>query len=250
MNCDFSLVRSDKYMQIVLQLDRAEEVKFFVNSRMYVSLQQADQLTEEQIAEFKEAFSLFDKDGDGTITTKELGTVMRSLGQNPTEAELQDMINEVDADGMFQLSICTHIVNELLIEYTHYLTTCQCNAVIGCVENWLLSLFSELKNMISNITYHVGSRSKQALLSVRSQSNIDYLILQTLHLCPGDFRYQLGSPDICCSGYAINISWITPYCSKMVPYNSTILLNEYITTNCLAVTDGQLVTTVVTSFTI
>jgi len=57
------------------------------------------QLTEEQIAEFKEAFSLFDKDGDGTITTKELGTVMRSLGQNPTEAELVDMINEVDADG-------------------------------------------------------------------------------------------------------------------------------------------------------
>ena len=36
----------------------------------------ADQLTEEQIAEFKEAFSLFDKDGDGTITTKELGTVI------------------------------------------------------------------------------------------------------------------------------------------------------------------------------
>ena len=35
----------------------------------------AEQLTEEQIAEFKEAFSLFDKDGDGTITTKELGTV-------------------------------------------------------------------------------------------------------------------------------------------------------------------------------
>jgi hypothetical protein len=26
----------------------------------------ADQLTDEQIAEFKEAFSLFDKDGDGT----------------------------------------------------------------------------------------------------------------------------------------------------------------------------------------
>lgn len=66
---------------------------------------QADQLTEEQIAEFKEAFSLFDKDGDGTITTKELGTVMRSLGQNPTEAELQDMINEVDADGRYIIDI-------------------------------------------------------------------------------------------------------------------------------------------------
>uniref|UniRef100_A0A8D0SMQ9 EF-hand domain-containing protein n=1 Tax=Sus scrofa TaxID=9823 RepID=A0A8D0SMQ9_PIG len=66
----------------------------------------ADQLTEEQTAEFKEAFSLFDKDGDGTITTKGLGTVMRSLGQNPTEAELQDMINEVDADGWQWLHQC------------------------------------------------------------------------------------------------------------------------------------------------
>ncbi|CDY57146.1 BnaC04g53520D [Brassica napus] len=55
---------------------------------------------DDQISEFKEAFSLFDKDGDSCITTKELGTVMRSLGHNPTEAELQDMINEVDADGL------------------------------------------------------------------------------------------------------------------------------------------------------
>jgi Ca2+-binding EF-hand superfamily protein len=51
------------------------------------------------IPEFREAFSLFDKDGDGDITTKELGTVMRSLGQNPSESELQEMIKEVDADG-------------------------------------------------------------------------------------------------------------------------------------------------------
>ena len=44
-----------------------------------------DQLTDEQIAEFREAFLVFDKDGDGTITTKELGTVMRNLGQNPSK---------------------------------------------------------------------------------------------------------------------------------------------------------------------
>lgn len=51
------------------------------------------------ITEFREAFSLFDRDGDGTITTEELGTVMRSLGQSPNDQELQDMINEVDVDG-------------------------------------------------------------------------------------------------------------------------------------------------------
>ena len=53
--------------------------------------------------ELKEAFMLFDKDGDGTVTTKELATVMKSLGQNPTEADLLDMINEVDKDGTWNV---------------------------------------------------------------------------------------------------------------------------------------------------
>ncbi|XP_075260614.1 calmodulin-like [Convolutriloba macropyga] len=56
-------------------------------------------LTDEEIAEFREAFQHFDKDRDGTISTKELGVVLRSLGQNPTEQELTEMINEVDEDG-------------------------------------------------------------------------------------------------------------------------------------------------------
>ena len=55
----------------------------------------ADKLTEAQIAEFKEVFELFDKDGDGNATAKELGFVMRSLGQNPTEMELMNFIREV-----------------------------------------------------------------------------------------------------------------------------------------------------------
>lgn len=56
-------------------------------------------LTEETIKEFREAFALFDKDGDGSITASELGVVMKGMGQNPTDTELQQMINEVDADG-------------------------------------------------------------------------------------------------------------------------------------------------------
>ncbi|GMI12669.1 hypothetical protein TrVE_jg3124 [Triparma verrucosa] len=59
----------------------------------------AASITEDQIEEFKDAFSLFDRDGDGTITTVELGTVMRSLGQSVTESDLKDMISEVDADN-------------------------------------------------------------------------------------------------------------------------------------------------------
>jgi calmodulin len=42
----------------------------------------------------KEAFALFDKDGDGYINHEELVTVMRSLGFNPTPAEVRDLISE------------------------------------------------------------------------------------------------------------------------------------------------------------
>lgn len=38
-----------------------------------------------KLAEYKEAFQLFDNDGDGCITTSVLGTVMRALGKSPTE---------------------------------------------------------------------------------------------------------------------------------------------------------------------
>ena len=57
-----------------------------------------DNLTDQQIIEFREAFQAFDKDGNGSITTKELGTVMRSLGQNLSEAEIKEMIDIVDED--------------------------------------------------------------------------------------------------------------------------------------------------------
>ena len=58
-----------------------------------------ENLSEEKITEFRAAFELFDKDRDGAITTKELGTLMRILGQNPSEEELKQMIREVDLDG-------------------------------------------------------------------------------------------------------------------------------------------------------
>ncbi|CBI34166.3 hypothetical protein VitviT2T_021291 [Vitis vinifera] len=58
-----------------------------------------DVLTAEQIAEFQEAFCLFDMDGDGCITLDELATVMKSLEHSTTKEELQTMMDEVDVDG-------------------------------------------------------------------------------------------------------------------------------------------------------
>lgn len=52
------------------------------------------ELTKDQIQELNETFNLFDRDKDGSISTTELGKMMNTLGENPTEAELQDMVSK------------------------------------------------------------------------------------------------------------------------------------------------------------
>lgn len=58
-----------------------------------------DHVTAEQLQDFKASFSLFDQDGDGRVSKDELRTAMRSLGQNPTEQDLDEIMREVDKDG-------------------------------------------------------------------------------------------------------------------------------------------------------
>lgn len=57
------------------------------------------QLSEEEIADLREAFAIFDTNRDGTIEAKELKEVMRSLGQSPSSSEIRDMIKSVDGDN-------------------------------------------------------------------------------------------------------------------------------------------------------
>ena len=49
--------------------------------------------------ELKEAFQRFDMNRDGKISATELGSVLRSLGDNPSDEELILMVKEVDRDG-------------------------------------------------------------------------------------------------------------------------------------------------------
>lgn len=64
----------------------------------------SEKLSDEQLDELREAFSIYDINKDGAITTRELGTVLRQLGHNPTEAELLEMIKELDKNNSGTIS--------------------------------------------------------------------------------------------------------------------------------------------------
>merc|ERR1712168_804068 len=64
----------------------------------------ADKLTPEQRTEFQGAFDVF-KDENGNIPNEKLYSIMKSLGQNIPDAELQMMIQDVDTDDSGEIDI-------------------------------------------------------------------------------------------------------------------------------------------------
>ena len=54
--------------------------------------------------ELKEAFRVFDKDGNGFISAAELRHIMTNLGEKLTDEEVDEMIREADIDGDGQIN--------------------------------------------------------------------------------------------------------------------------------------------------
>ena len=61
-----------------------------------IKVMEPDQsLTSDQIKRYSRAFHKYDTDRDGNINGKDLGKILRHIGHNPTEAEIQVSINGV-----------------------------------------------------------------------------------------------------------------------------------------------------------
>uniref|UniRef100_A0A0K0EKF7 Troponin C n=1 Tax=Strongyloides stercoralis TaxID=6248 RepID=A0A0K0EKF7_STRER len=58
-----------------------------------------DQLTAEQIEQFKKYFNMFDKENKGYIRATQVGQILRTMGQAFEERDLKQLIKQFDADG-------------------------------------------------------------------------------------------------------------------------------------------------------
>merc|ERR1711872_224065 len=65
-------------------------------------LRKMDEVSAED--EIREAFTVFDSDGNGFINRQELGYVMENLGENMDKEEIEFLINEIDLDGDGQIN--------------------------------------------------------------------------------------------------------------------------------------------------
>ncbi|EDV59605.1 calmodulin-1 [Drosophila erecta] len=75
-------------------------------------------LTDAQIEEIREAFSLYDTGKSGWVSVRQLGGVMRALGESLTEAEIYELANESDVDfgGQVQFKDFLYVMAKRLEE--------------------------------------------------------------------------------------------------------------------------------------
>ncbi|KAK1789155.1 hypothetical protein P4O66_015098 [Electrophorus voltai] len=76
------------------------------------------QFSPEQLEDYKEAFGLFDRVGDNKVAYNQIADIMRALGQNPTNKEVNHILGNPSAEGsglnlcsMFTWLVCVNAVS-------------------------------------------------------------------------------------------------------------------------------------------
>ena len=105
--------------------------------------------------EIREAFRVFDKDGNGFISAAELRHVMTNLGEKLTDEEVDEMIREADIDGDGQVNY-EGTVNNIMV-YNLYCwvfnTSRCCQIYTGCnMPSDLLLLASPVRGRLGGVS--------------------------------------------------------------------------------------------------
>lgn len=79
-----------------LQQDNTTDIE---NIEESITITNSNSMDEESLNQIKETFLLFDQDNDGYITKQELSTLLRALGKNLTDLEINNLITQYEIEN-------------------------------------------------------------------------------------------------------------------------------------------------------
>lgn len=95
--------KKEEIKKMIADIDKEQSGKLsFADFLSLMTVKMAEKDTKEEILK---AFRLFDDDETGTISFKNLKRVAKELGENLTDEELQEMIDEADRDGDGEVNV-------------------------------------------------------------------------------------------------------------------------------------------------
>jgi myosin light chain 6 len=134
-------------------------------------------LSEDQISEYQETFSLFDNKGDGKIFAHQMGEVLRAMGQNPTEAEVRKCGYQNDMDTRISFEMFLPILQTISKNRDHPTADdfVEGFRVFDKDQNGTISS-AELRHLLTSLGERLTDEEVEQLLQGHedAQGNINY----------------------------------------------------------------------------
>eukprot|EP00759_Apiculatamorpha_spiralis_P043909 PhF_6_TR41060/c0_g1_i1/m.62197 len=118
--------------------DKHDEFEEVLNEMFYVSPEEKEKKRQDNLLKIRSAFKLFERDNNGTCDVKELGTIVRNLGFNPSEKQLKAMQEIVEDEETSSFIIASKFEKMMMdifgtFEFKHKATRSQ-DAVANATE--------------------------------------------------------------------------------------------------------------------
>uniref|UniRef100_A0A7S3Z7C2 EF-hand domain-containing protein n=1 Tax=Lotharella globosa TaxID=91324 RepID=A0A7S3Z7C2_9EUKA len=75
-------------------------------SKRVLAIPNPPKTIDQELAELKEVFAHFDRNGTGSIGLEDMREIMQSVGQHPSDDELKDIVNDLDLNGNGEIEFC------------------------------------------------------------------------------------------------------------------------------------------------